>query len=146
MIESSTLFNSTQFYDVISGVSGVLYYLLDFEWEIHDKKKITAIVNYLLRLKDEKEYLGDRRLAFFVPYESLRTNSLRMLFPSGYLDLGVAHGIIGVGIALAKAYYCGYEADKIADFCIFLKKFYADTKKERNGIPVWHNKYHGKNT
>ena len=37
MIESSTLFNSTQFYDVISGVSGVLYYLLDFEWEIHDK-------------------------------------------------------------------------------------------------------------
>lgn len=137
MIESSTLFNSTQFYDVISGVSGVLYYLLDFEWEIHDKKKITAIVNYLLRLKDEKEYLGDRRLAFFVPYESLRTNSLRMLFPSGYLDLGVAHGIIGVGIALAKAYYCGYEADKIADFCIFLKKFYADTKKERNGIPVW---------
>lgn len=137
LIKQNSLFNSTRFYDVISGVSGVLYYLLDFEWRECDRKKLYVIINYLLDLKKEKEYCGEKRLAFFVPFEALMTESLKKSFPSGYIDLGVAHGIIGVGIALIKAYEKGYERKKIKEFCSFLYEFYGTIKKKRGNIPVW---------
>lgn len=136
-IKKSSLFNSTRFYDVISGVSGALYYLLDFNWAESDRKKIYLIIDYLLKLKEIKKYDGETRFGFFVPFESLRTESLQKSFPSGYIDLGVAHGIIGVGISLAKAYQKGYQKEKVEEFCSFLYKFYEKLKRNRGRIPVW---------
>lgn len=136
-IKKNSLFNSTRFYDVISGVSGALYYLLDFDWAEIERKQIYKIIDYLLQLKEIKEYEGEKRFAFFVPFESLRTESLQKAFPSGYIDLGVAHGIIGVGISLAKAFQKGYEKEKIEEFCSFMYKFYKKLKRDRDGIPVW---------
>lgn len=66
LIKQNSLFNSTRFYDVISGVSGVLYYLLDFEWRECDRKKTVCNYKLFVGFKKRKRILWRKKIGFFL--------------------------------------------------------------------------------
>ncbi|ESV54011.1 TPA: lanthionine synthetase C family protein [Streptococcus suis] len=83
-------------YDIIEGVSGILVYI-----SLHDRERLKdvqrKIVNFLT--SSFKEDIWND--IFYVTSQNQMSESESVLFPKGCLNLGVAHGLAGVGIALA---------------------------------------------
>lgn len=90
-------------YDVIEGISGVLVYLLSIDDSNLDYL-ITKIVNFLLEvMEDDREYIP-----FYVKSENQLSKEESKIYPRGCLNMGVAHGIAGIGIVLAYSIRKGY--------------------------------------
>ena len=77
-------------YDMLHGISGTLYYLLDCDCTREEKKILVKCIRYLLTL-DQKA------------------------FRDGSLRLGLAHGMLGPLIALAKACAKGFVVDGLQE-------------------------------
>ena len=98
-------------YDIIEGISGILVYLL-----IKDDEKfndiISDIINKLIDL-----FVNNHGLP---PYYVKSQNQLSIIeseiFPNGCLNLGVAHGLAGVGIMVAIACIKGFTNSKTKKF------------------------------
>lgn len=98
-------------YDIIEGISGILVYLL-----IRDDAKFNDIISDII----------DKLVDLFVnsqgfpPYYVKSQNQLSIIeseiFPNGCLNLGVAHGLAGVGIMVAIACIKGFTNSKIKNF------------------------------
>ena len=94
-------------YDVISGASGVLAYLLMAEQEDEQTlKAIEFILAYLTWLTEPAQTLGQER--WYIPPEHLMPQT-RDGFPEGYFNCGLAHGIPGPLAAMALAWKAGYR-------------------------------------
>ncbi|KEI76160.1 hypothetical protein N486_10445 [Clostridium botulinum B2 128] len=99
------------YYDLIYGFSGVLYYLLDCEniQNEDNKRKLCNIISYLEYLCQEHYYDKDKVINFHIEEGQKYMEDDKDLFPDGYIDFGLAHGMMGVCIALSKAKHLGYE-------------------------------------
>ncbi len=91
-------------YDCISGVSGILYYLLDTDINKLDKEKLNNLIEYLIWLTGTHEYRGHEVINFHIENEMLFRDDERDEFKNGNINFGLAHGMSGVLAALLKLY------------------------------------------
>ena len=101
-VTSSTLSSMT--YDYVTGISGVLSYLLASVTKDNSEKYIVHILHFLTQLSSDSKNL------FNLPEHMIREEE-RKSFPSGYFDTGFAHGVSGVLAILSKALIMGYEVE-----------------------------------
>lgn len=98
-------------YDLIYGISGVLYYLLDCKnIQNEDNEKIYNIIKYLEFLSKD-HYYDKYKVVNFHINEHQFIQDYAKSFSDGYIDFGLAHGMIGCCLALSKAKYLGYQTD-----------------------------------
>lgn len=89
-------------YDVVSGASGTLAYLLTIpDQDDLTHQAIVKLVNYLIWLA--KASNDGQRYHWFIPPTLLSTENKRREYPQGMYDCGLAHGIAGPLAALACA-------------------------------------------
>lgn len=93
-------------FDVISGSSGVIRYLLR---RMGDSRFLVPL-EYLLEELIQRSSKIHTRDGFFVVPEYLPTERHLRGFPDGYIDLGMAHGLPGILAALSIARLSGYRA------------------------------------
>lgn len=100
-------------YDMLHGISGTLYYLLDCDCTREEKKILVKCIRYLLTL-DQKA------------------------FRDGSLRLGLAHGMLGPLIALAKACAKGFAVDGLQEGIEKLYRLYEIYQSgEKADVPYW---------
>lgn len=137
---SSTILTESYHYDLISGIAGALYYILDFDLNINDMKKVKTMLNYLVSLSTYYDYKGMRLPRFHIPKESIPTEENKIKYADGYLNFGLSHGMLGPLIALCKAKYKGYIVNNIDDAINTLFFIYETFKQtEKNEIHNWPN-------
>lgn len=95
-------------YDLLYGVSGVLYYLLDFESK-RECNTVKAIANYLVNLTEDKVYKEKAVIGFHIHQKQQLLSSEREEMPDGNINFGMAHGMMGALIALSKMKYYNIE-------------------------------------
>lgn len=115
------------FYDIIGGLAGDLYYFLDNDFE---EEGIKDIIEYLVSLTIE----GNR---LYIAKE-MQVNDLENLkFSHGHLNFGMAHGVISIAIVLSRAKSMGYhikDLDKAIEKILFYYKKYC---KRINDVLYW---------
>lgn len=125
-------------YDCIFGMSGCLNYILDcnISDEHARRRSIEEMVNYLIWLSyidDENENIYN----FYISAEEQFTDRDKEEFPNGNINFGMSHGIIGIAVALSKAYEMGYRAEEIKKAVETIVGIYDDFKVQKLGIPYW---------
>ncbi len=90
-------------YDVIEGFSGILSYLLLVNDEQYDNLK-RLIVNFLSDLTKENKGL----MSLYIKSENQMSKAESEMYPLGCLNMGLAHGLAGIGSILAYAHIKGY--------------------------------------
>ena len=103
---------NTGMYDCISGVSGVLYYLLDTNIYLNNKDSMTDMIEYLINLTDTHLYKGKPVTNFHIENENLMREDEKNMFKDGTINFGLAHGMIGVLASLTKVYELQVYKDK----------------------------------
>ncbi len=98
-------------YDMVFGMAGILNYLLEFEWDMEQKKTIEKIIIYLVDLSQDYNYQGEKLIRYHIPVGEQKREDEKRDFPNGHINFGAAHGMAGPLLALSKAYYSGYEVD-----------------------------------
>ena len=91
-------------YDLLLGVSGVIYFLLESRKDsIHSKKEDKQIANalkYLIWLTEDYKYKGFDLPRFHIQCQEQFLESERETMKQGHINMGMAHGIIGILLAL----------------------------------------------
>ena len=125
-------------YDIISGISGVLYYLLDCEYAREEEMVLRRCIQYLLMLTEEGEFCGKSMIRFHVLQPNQNPNFDQEDFKNGSINFGLAHGMIGPLIALAKAYAKGFVVEGLMEGIEKLYHLYEiyQSLNEAN-VPYW---------
>lgn len=124
-------------YDVVSGLSGVLYYLLDFKWSVDEEKQLEKILDYLIGLTKYHKYKERNIINFHITRENQFREDEKEKFPDGNLNFGLSHGMIGPLIAMAKAHNKGIKANGLNDAIVELFNIYEKFKKYKGNIAFW---------
>lgn len=91
----------TEDYDLINGLSGVLYYLLKFEWHEHkDINKIIEIAFFLTHISDLHMYKNEYIPRFHVKNDDLDNNIYKEIYKNGSINLSLSHGAISILMSL----------------------------------------------
>lgn len=100
------------YYDIISGISGVLYYLLDKEQLLlgKNKMKLNLMIRFLINMSKDYEYRGEDIIKFHIK-EDQETEKERLSMKNGHINFGFAHGMMGPLITLAKSKKLGFEIE-----------------------------------
>lgn len=96
-------------YDLVFGVAGHLNYILELPLDTEQKEGIKILVKYLVSLTKKYNYQGDLVPKFHIPVEEQGREDEKIEFSNGNLNFGLAHGMIGVLVVLAKAKSKGIE-------------------------------------
>lgn len=116
-------------YDVIEGLSGILSYLLLINDEQYDDLKI-LIINFLSNLTKENKGL----ILLYIKSENQMSQSESEMYPLGCLNMGLAHGLAGVGCILAYAHIKGYSNEAslsaLQKIIFIYEKFELERKKQ----------------
>ncbi|TQK53513.1 lanthionine synthetase-like protein [Brevibacillus sp. AG162] len=98
-------------YDVISGLSGIGRYLLTDNKNVEFIKTLRILLTYLVDLTQQikvKEYIVP---GWYIDNESLHSEKERKLYPNGYFNCGLSHGIPGPLSLLSIALKWGIEVE-----------------------------------
>jgi lantibiotic modifying enzyme len=116
-------------YDLIEGLSGILSYLLLINDEQYDDLKI-LIINFLSNLTKENKGL----ISLYIKSENQMSQSESEMYPLGCLNMGLAHGLAGVGCILAYAHIKGYSNEAslsaLQKIIFIYEKFELERKKQ----------------
>lgn len=128
-------------YDMISGISGVLYYLLDCDYNQDEELIILRCINYLLEVTKDAEYCGETVIKFHVLRENQNKYFDQEDFKNGSINFGLAHGMLGPLISLAKAYAKGFNVDGLRDGIEKVFHLYETFQSlNEENVPVWPGK------
>lgn len=121
-------------YDVCFGVSGLFYFLLD-NLDDSELKTVNYTMEYLVWLSEMDE---ERKKPNFLIDAAGQLNSKdEAMFPQGSINLGMAHGVIGILVVLCKAKRKGLACIGIDKAIENLFNFYEKQCISINGIPYW---------
>lgn len=125
-------------YDMISGISGVLYYLMDCDYTQEEKTVLVKCIQYLLSFTQDAEFSGKAMIQFHVLQPNQNPNFDQEDFKDGSINFGLAHGMLGPLIALAKAYAKGFAVDGLREGIEKLYHLYETYQfvNEAN-VPYW---------
>ena len=121
-------------YDLVSGLSGVLYYLLDFQKESDEVKKL---VYYLVCLANKKSELYEKSIGYHISSQYQVREDEQRAFPEGHLNFGLAHGMIGPLAVMSKAMALGVVVDELKQAIRSLLSVYEEFAAIHEGIVVW---------
>lgn len=121
-------------YDIVSGISGVLYYLLDFST---DEKLLDDMLRYLVRLANEKSDPDRHPIGYHIIGKNQTRNDEKLLFPEGHLNFGLAHGMIGPLISMSRAKEKGIVVKGLEEAIQTLISMYEQFVEIRNGVSFW---------
>ncbi|MCC0648804.1 lanthionine synthetase LanC family protein [Clostridioides sp. ZZV15-6598] len=110
-------------YDSIYGVSGILYYLLDYE-NMRNDIIVNDFTRYLIDLSKNKLYKGFKTINFHIEKEQQSLEKEKITQPDGHINFGIAHGMIGPLITLAKVKYLKYDIKGLDEAIEILFKLY----------------------
>lgn len=135
----SNLENITvQHYDLIFGVTGIGESILFRDkLSIEDEKVLKDILYYLSLLgwKITRDNVSLPR--FYIKSENQMRDDEKRDFPNGNLNFGLAHGMIGPMILLAKAYKRGYEVHNQLNTIYSIYSLYKEFMLEDKGVMHW---------
>lgn len=95
-------------YDLISGVTGILAYLLTLHSEeAHVQAAVEHLLTYLIWLAGIDQ--ETQRERWYIAPEHIMGEDRQQRYPDGYYNCGLAHGIPGPMAALALAWLEGYR-------------------------------------
>lgn len=97
-------------YDLITGLVGLGVYCLERSGSVAASRSLESIVRHLDQMAERS---GDE-VRWFTPPPML-IQKQREMFPTGYYNLGVAHGIPGVIALLGRIYAAGIARDQTLD-------------------------------
>lgn len=123
-------------YDVISGLSGIMAYLLLFKYDNEVKQCIEKILRYLIALSESKQMLEFEVPKWYISSNNQFLEREKIFYRKGNFNLGLSHGISGELAALTIALQEGIKVEGQAN-CIkkileILKKF--SFMDEKNNI------------
>lgn len=128
-------------YDLITGISGIVQYLLLWtENEILYEtliKCLDFLVSIVLESKTTK--LGKVVPCIFISAENQMTKEEASLIPNGAINLGVAHGIAGIGIALCLAYINGIKVKYQREAIDRIITIYKNNELRKEEKIYWNN-------
>ncbi|NLY46782.1 MAG: lanthionine synthetase C family protein, partial [Tissierella sp.] len=125
-------------YDIIYGVSGFLYYLLDFQWDTDDIIRLKQLIKYLVGLTSDYEYEQHSCIKFHLKDQKKVRDDGKPEFPNGNINFGLAHGMIGPLIALTKACNKGVMVEGMEYAINRLFELYDKFKiYKNNNIAAW---------
>lgn len=124
-------------YDVLGGIAGVVYYLLDCE-EILDqpkeKLKLRELIRFLIYLSGDYFYFGKKVLRYHIRRNQQFLPEERKTMKQGHINFGMAHGVAGPLVALAKAKNYGIQEMYLDEAIWKLFGLYEELCVEENGI------------
>lgn len=127
-------------FDSISGISGVLYYLMDYTL-CEDKELYTNAVacatDYLIGLTGMKEYKNQEIFNFHICSENQFLSMEKKQYPDGNINFGMAHGMIGPLTALARAYGMGVQRKGMEPAIELLFNLYKEFEVCEEGGSYW---------
>lgn len=125
-------------YDVVSGISGTLYYLLDCDYTREERNILLKCIEYLVSLTQDTEFGGRAIIGFHILQPNQSRGFDQKDFKDGSINFGLAHGMLGPLIALAKAYAKGFAVDGLKEGIEKLYHLY-ETYQSANevNVPYW---------
>jgi len=128
---------STDCYDAIYGISGILKYLLYFaEEEVELITKLLSLLVYLSGCKDTEAGLLP---LWHIKKQNLRPEKDKINYPSGYINLGLAHGIAGPLVVMSEAYKKGIIVEGHLEAIHSIVGEYKKFAYHLNGSTYWPN-------
>ena len=125
-------------HDMINGISGALYYLLDFDYGPEEKQTLIKCIEYLISLTSDKEFNGKKIIRFHVLQPDQNPNLNQEEFKLGNINFGLAHGMLGPLIALAKAHNKGFYVNGLQEGIEKIYQLYEIFQlKNEGGVPSW---------
>lgn len=124
-------------YDILEGIAGIVYYLLDCPDILEqpkEKLKLRDLIRFLIYLSEDYVYRGKHIVRYHIrrKQQFLRTEQTRMRH--GHINFGVAHGIAGPLVTLAKAWKMGMLEIHLDMAVGKLFNFYESFCVEQDGI------------
>lgn len=102
----------TNYYDVIYGMSGIAVYLLLCEESDKRNKVLEHIAKYLIDILLGKHKVNNNvEPNWYIRYENQMSEEEKRIFPKGNFNLGYAHGIAGIMVALSKISAAGINLE-----------------------------------
>lgn len=133
---------SMHMYDVVSGISGRLNYLINVFYNeedenilLNNQSKIQSQLEFLITLTKNLDNVDENKLSKFL-ISGIGLIGEREL-PNGYFDFGLAHGIIGPLIVLSEAFSKKVSIANLDYSINILKSFYKKYERNNNGILYW---------
>lgn len=136
-VDNSQFMTKASCYDLISGVSGTLYYLIDFQWNKINEEKIIKIIQYLIFLTKHYEYKGINMPRFHIQRENIPLEENKIKYADGYLNFGLSHGMLGPLITLCKAKFNGYSVKGIDEAIKTIFMIYETFSEKNSDIYYW---------
>lgn len=127
-------FGSFEFcYDLITGITGIGRYALESRHQGMEKL-LERILSHLVHLASEEVFNGNRVPNFFSPPETIIVEEDKQKFTSGYINLGLSHGIAGplalLSLAIKKGFVVEGQSQAI---CILFKTLHRMASKDEYG-------------
>ncbi|SCW52559.1 Lanthionine synthetase C-like protein [Paenibacillus tianmuensis] len=98
-------------YDVIQGLSGIGRYLLHFKEQPEMRLALTQVLEYMVELYEYKEVQNTQVPGWYISPDRIMSTSDQELYPEGYFNCGVSHGIPGPLALLSLAHQQGVEVE-----------------------------------
>ena len=125
-------------YDLISGLSGALYYLLDCVHTQEEKEILIKCLSFLVDLTRDTEFDGKPMIRFHVLQPDQNPYFDQEIFKNGSINFGLAHGMLGPLIAMAKAYSMGFSVDGLPEGIEKVYRMYEVFQLENEEkVPLW---------
>ena len=124
-------------YDILGGIAGVVYYLLDCEEILNqpeEKLKLRDLIRFLIYLSGDYSYWGKQILRYHIRRRQQFLAIERKTMKQGHINFGMAHGVAGPLVALAKAKRQGIQEMYLEEAIWKLFGLYEELCVENNGI------------
>lgn len=128
-------------YDAISGLSGIVSYLLFFKDDIYYVQVIKDITNALISITEYVELNEDFFPGWYVTKENMFLDSEREYYTEGLFNYGLSHGASGILAALSLILINKIEVDGQREAIARLLDEYKRTQfKQKSGYSYWPEK------
>lgn len=130
---------SSSDFDLISGATGIISYLLSLDQKFQDKYEtiLRDSTKYLLWLTENKIFNQDKIFNFHIESEQQFLEYEKTKFFKGNINFGMSHGILPIAITLSKLYDLAPEKREIEDSVYKILELYRTFKCRKNNILYW---------
>lgn len=106
--------SNPDYYDVVSGLSGIAFYLLHSP-TLESKKYLKSILELLIKRCQDMNLQSNKVPGWYCPAEYEIDDGEKQLFPNGSFNLGLAHGATGILATLSISAINGFIVEHLLE-------------------------------